>query len=399
MATNGRNPRSPVRRNARDDAAPEDSSPRAAERSGGAIGDKGDGSEPSPDQNRALITACAPARARGSFQSRITPPRTPFSAWQVGDDPATWSGVSGRLHSAFTQRCEQGKLATVLWDSETRDARVVRGYCKSYRCRVCGSLVAKVIRDRIAAAVAKRAWWLYLVVTFDPKDFDHSWDAYKRAGVLWDDKLRKRMAREFGPFVYVQTWERHVRASAFPHMNLIVSGEGLRAAVEEAGTEWRFDPRAGHGTGAWCNFTHLRKWFARAVPQCGFGKRVWAQVLDDAPSMAAYLAKATEDMSAARWKDGDQTTIGAPRKFRRLRASRGLLPKVETDPFLEGLVVPCEPDAIPMVPDKDTGLLYVDPAWCDRIRLEQAEQRARAKEEEHEDRFETGSEGVSNSST
>lgn len=346
------------------------------------------------DRNRRpdlAHNARARVSARGSSQSRITPPpeHSPYTR------KAVWTGVPGRLHSETTQRCETGSLSVLTWDRETGDVRVSRGYCKGYRCRICGSLVARELRDRITSAVASRPWWLYLVLTFDPADFDSSWDAYHRAGKLWDWSLRKRIERTFGPVEYVQTWERHVSARQFPHLNLILTGAGLRRAVNEAGVEERHYAGAGHGRGRLCRFTPLRRWFARAAPETGFGRRVWVEVLDVEHSIAAYLAKAAQDLSAARWKAGDQTPIGAPPHFRRVRASRGLLPPVpEPDPFVEGILVPKRPDEIPLVPHVATGEGLVDPAWLDRTRLDAAAARARRKLEPPIPRFETGEERV-----
>lgn len=249
--------------------------------------------------------------------------------------------------------------------------------------------MAKELRDRVSAAVERRGWWLYLVVTFDPAHFDSTWSAYERAGVLWDKGLRRRIERRFGKVDYVQTWERHVAGRKMPHLNLILSGAGLRQAVDEAGVEWRFDPKAGHGAGRWCRFTHLRRWFAQAIPASGFGRRVWVEVLDEPSGIAAYLAKAAQDLSGARWKAGDQTPIGAPPHFRRLRSSKGLLPPVEDDEHTTGILVRTDEVEIPMIPSA-TGEALVDPAWIADIQLEQAKARAIAKGKKKEPRFETG---------
>lgn len=341
-----------------------------------------------PPAGRKSEARARPYAGAGSSQSRISGPRTTPNSVENSLAISAWNGVPGRLHSATTKRCEKGELTALVWDRETGDVRVSQGYCKGYRCRVCGSLVAKQLRDRITVAVESRRWWLYLVLTFDPKDFDSSWDAYLRAGKLWHDVLRKRIAREFGRFEYVQTWERHVGGKQFPHLNLILTGPELREAAIEAGIEDRFYDGAGHGRGRVCRFTHLRKWFAHAVPQCGFGKRVWVEVLDAENSIAAYLAKAAQDLSSARWKAGDQTTIGAPPHFRRVRASRGLLPPLPEAEFDTGLLVPLHPEAIPHVPHEVTGEAIVDPAFVARVQLEQAD--ARRRREPKEPRFETG---------
>lgn len=65
---------------------------------------------------------------------------------------------------------------------------------------------------------------------------------------------------------------------------------------------------------------------AEAAPASGFGRRVWVEVVDSSEAMAAYLVKVAEEFSRSAFKVGDQRPLGAPRHFRRMRASRGLLP-------------------------------------------------------------------------
>lgn len=373
----------------------------AAERSG-AGRQIAPNAERAHTRDRARDRACAHtrarimrARARGSSQSRITPPpNVPFT-WRPGDPPEDWIGVAGRLHSGTTKRCEQGRLTALVWDRDTGDVRATRGYCRGYRCRQCGSLVAKELRDRVTTAVQSRGWWLYLVLTFNPAAFDSSWDAYRRAGVLWDKRLRQRIEHAFGPFCYIQTWERHVGPAQFPHLNLVLSGDGLRRATEEAGVEDRYHAPAGHGKGRWCRFPLSRPWWTENVPACGFGLRVWVEVLDREHSIAAYLAKAAEDLSAARWKAGDQTPIGAPPHFRRLRASRGLLPPLPPpDPYTEGLLVPRDLAHVPFVAHASTGEAIVDPAFVAQAIRERREALERQRTTKRAPRFETGRPGM-----
>lgn len=176
-------------------------------------------------------------------------------------------------------------------------------------------------------AATSRAWWVYLVLTFNPADFACGWDAYRDAQHRFH-VLRQALRREYGTVEYLQTWERHVRGNVTPHVNVLLRAPDLRRALEKGGVELRHDPRAGHGAGRLCAFPRgwRRTWLQPRAQAAGFGLRVWAELVGDAAGMAAYLTKAAHDLGASRYKAGDQTPIGAPPHFRRLRASRGLLP-------------------------------------------------------------------------
>ena len=118
-------------------------------------------------------------------------------------------------------------------------------------------------------------------------------------------KLRKRLTRQFGPLLYIQTWEAH--RSGYPHVNLCVSNASFHAA---AGREGRFDnPR----------------FLLKQVKESGFGWKCYAEPIRDAQRMAGYLTKLGLELAGAAQKN--QVPVRAPPHFRRIRSSRGLLPK------------------------------------------------------------------------
>jgi hypothetical protein len=164
-----------------------------------------------------------------------------------------------------------------------------------------------------------------VVLTFDPKAWSSRWDAYKRGAWLWDHRLRRRLERRHGKLSYVQTWERH--ASGWPHLNLLVSSDELREHVSALPSEHREDANAGHGKGRLCHWTAYRRELGPLVEGSGFGQRLWCEIVDSRQSLASYLAKIAEEFSRAAFKVGDQRPLGAPPHFRRVRASRGLLPE------------------------------------------------------------------------
>lgn len=249
----------------------------------------------------------------------------------AGRDPEVWpEGVAGRLALASVRACETHRWTILQAPSEPgaeSGPRAIPFACKSWRCRRCGWWVARDDMKRLTTAATSRDWWIYLVLTFDPADFDCGWDAYRDAEDRWRI-LKQSMRRAFGPVEYVQTWERHVRANVTPHVNVLLRAPRLRAAVEAGGVVLRQDDRAGHGHGRVCALPRgwRRDWLQGHAQSAGFGLRVWAEVVGDSAGMAWYLAKAAHDLGASRFKRGDQTPIGAPPHFRRLRASRGLMP-------------------------------------------------------------------------
>lgn len=325
-------------------------------------------------------SAGRPAGAPGGAYSRRAPGSSLSKNKRVADPlrlptagvGETWSDpVDGRLRQKSVQACERGLWAMLSWPTEAgregHEYEVRPFRCGSWRCRRCGWWTARDDYRRVEAGALSRSWWLYLVLTFDPKDWRSPWDAYTGAYELWHDGLRKRLQRAYGRVEYVQTWERHVRTSRYPHVNVLLTGDGLREEVIAQGIEDRFDDRAGHGRGRWCRFPRWRtSWLAQAAPAVGFGRRVWAEVIDAPAAMAWYLVKAAHDLADARFKVGDQTPIGAPPGFRRFRASHGLLPpRAKGDGTRTGAIV-TEPVSAYL--DQATGELEVGPEDADVAR-------------------------------
>lgn len=241
------------------------------------------------------------------------------------------------------QACEAQAWSMLSFQSqgEERAAGDVHAsgfYCGSWRCRRCAWRCAREDYRRIEKGVLSRSWWVYAVLTFDPSQWASPWDAYRGGARLWDKRLRRRLERRYGKLAYVQTWERTLRG--WPHLNLLLAGDALEADVRSQPEEWRWTPTGNHGAGRWAHWTRWRRWLNRAAVGgeplktkpgrrggAGFGKRVWVEIVDSREAVAAYLVKVAHEISAAAFKTGDQRPLGAPRHFRRIRASRGLLPE------------------------------------------------------------------------
>jgi hypothetical protein len=195
---------------------------------------------------------------------------------------------------------------------------------------------------RLQAAVTSRSWWLYAVLTFDRRaDDSDPWLAYKRAGLQWNNRLAKRLARRFGRLEYVQTWEAH--ADGWPHVNLLMTSPGLRADVEQYDDELR--EVESHGRKRMAHWTAWRSYrldargerdkFESWSTSAGFGERTWIEIVDSREGMACYLAKVAREIGSTIWKRKkgglDQRPLNAPPHFRRIRASRGLLPERQAE--------------------------------------------------------------------
>lgn len=259
----------------------------------------------------------------GSLTEHLTPLlRRGSRARRIAQEP-----VPGRLRLASVEACERQSWTLLLWHKggEGRSSIVAAPYrCGSWRCRRCAWAVARDDHRRIARAVIARPWWLYAVLTFDPREWRSAWDAYAGGARLWDKRLRRRLERSYGRLEYVQTWERHL--NGWPHLNVLLRSPALEDHVRALPERFTWTRSGNHGRGRLAHSTRWRRWLAAIAPACGFGMRVWVEVVDSKAAISAYLVKVADEMSRATFKTGNQSPIGAPPHFRRLRTSRGLLP-------------------------------------------------------------------------
>lgn len=284
-----------------------------------------------------------------------------------------------------------GGASVLLYDrtGNRPGVRLGRYLCGSWRCRVCGPLDAAKVLNWIQGGMGTRDWWLYLVLTFDPSRFACTWDAYDAFGKLWEKRLLRRLERAFGKLTYVRTTERHVGGRRMPHFNIALSSDTLRDVVERSGVVRKFDKRAGHGGGRWCKLPRsFRRWLNPIVEECGFGKRLWVEVVDDAHGMGAYIAKCAHDLGAARFKAGNQVPHGCPPHFRRYAAGGDFPKKPERPPTEWGMqIVRTRPEHVPRVVDEngdavldDDGEPFVNPEWAAQAIERERDAAAMARE-------------------
>lgn len=250
--------------------------------------------------------------------------------------------MPGRRELSSVRACETEAWSLAFWKRDLMQAEgvsVAPLLCGSWRCRRCAWFRGAVDWARCSKGISSRPWWLYLVLTFDPRLYVDRWDAYRAAGDCWDHGLRRSLERSFGKFVYLQTWERH--RNGWPHCNVVLSGDGLERAHEESGTvrrRARRSPRL-------CKFSpSIRQRVLTLAERAGFGTgSLWCEVIDTTDggeAMANYLVKLAKELTGAAHKKGCQAPIDAPRHFRRIRASRGLLPAPVSSNEWTGQMIP-----------------------------------------------------------
>jgi len=218
-------------------------------------------------------------------------------------EAATWHlhlWPIGEEHGADTE-CQRIPFACRSWRHE--------GECRKWR----GALDWWRVRE----AVKTRNDWVYVVLTFrQPDDELGRWKTYLQAGKSWDI-MRKRIVRSYGKLQYIQTLERHSRGGC--HCNVLLGNHAIAKEVELDWKKWRSG------------------FLKSTAVSCGFGPVCWVERVDDNVSgIAGYLTKLANELTGSGPKN--QVPVDAPPHFRRIRASRGLLPK-KTDPELTGQLV------------------------------------------------------------
>lgn len=176
--------------------------------------------------------------------------------------------------------------------------------CRSWRhegeCRMW-----KASQDfaRLAQAIKDGGPWTYVVLTFAQSDWPDKFAQYKSGLSIWA-KLRKRISREWGKFKYIQTWERHLEGGA--HVNVVIDNVDIyNSAIED--------------------FRTFRNWLEPNAVEVGFGFRTWVEPVIGDDGMAGYLTKLAIELTGAEGKS--QVPIDAPPHFRRIRSSKGTIPR------------------------------------------------------------------------
>lgn len=130
------------------------------------------------------------------------------------------------------------------------------------------------------------------------------------------------MTRAFGRLEYIIVVERH--ADGWPHVNILIRNAKLARLC--AGDGWK----------------RVRsRWLRGHAQACGFGFITWLAPVKNYNAMSTYIVKLAGEMGKL-----CQVPMNAPRHFRRLRASRGLLPARPKNEEITGRLTRCEVEEV-----------------------------------------------------
>ena len=231
----------------------------------------------------------------------------------------------------YIQACKEGAWHLQVWDKagDRTSAKRIPFRCRSWRHEgACREWCGACDFVRCSEAIASRQHWSFLTLTFKHREWKrHRLDLLFRFGYYAWSALRKRLYRECGRIWYIQTWEIH--KSQYPHCHVAISNENVRRHADEC---YLWESVYGNVATPW-----KRNWLEPAVEQVGFGNVCDLRPIWDGSGVAGYLAKLARELTGAGTKH--QVPINAPRHFRRLRASKGLLPKRLKDEHITGALV------------------------------------------------------------
>lgn len=293
--------------------------------------------------HQAVLTGGSSILSLGGAPGRAVPGRTPRRLHYHGIED-----VDGDVHlSACRDRhqhirdghsieqCQAGVFPpAVMWNRDVPrnpahfkasdvDGKKIPMRCKSWRCEKCRPYVFRRDFARIMGALESRRAWLFSVQTVIPERWKGGEASAYRNFWRGLQRLRQRLSYMLGkPVEYVAVIEAHV--SGWPHANLLLTWEGLDQVKD----------LAAYSKG-------IERWMKDNAPSCGLGYSVYCEPVADVRKVGSYCAGTAAGMKGYGPKDGDlrrtaaetlkkarQTPLNAPLGFRRLRASRGLLPPI-----------------------------------------------------------------------
>ena len=259
---------------------------------------------------------------KGSSQNPITSHYKNKSSYHVvagvPDQPLKRSKTSLK-QPLYIQACEN-KSWTLKLHKKSGEGKswLVCYKCRSWRhAGECARARGAVDYVRIKNAITKLGDnWIYLVFTFDrSKSLENS---YKNIIDCWN-KFRCRFSRNFGKFSYIVLIEQH--GDGYPHVNVLIKNDLFYESCRDE------------------NWKDLRKnWLDKNVMESGFGWKYWVEPMRSKEAISGYFVKLIGQMSAEFTKPS-QIPISAPKGFRRLRASKGLLARAFKDYTLTGELI------------------------------------------------------------
>jgi len=219
------------------------------------------------------------------------------------------------LPKTYVHACEQNKWTVLTWNrSEPFRITARRFKCRSWR-HYGDCLRWKNAQDfaRLKQGISSKGeGWVYVVLTVERLPLgttDALFKSYRSLLSAWD-KLRKRLARFYGALSYITLVEQH--RDGYPHLNLVIYNAKLH---RRASRHWRW----------------VRSRVNTMAIKSGFGLRIWLEPVRSEDAIAGYFVKLTSEIAKL-----SQVPVSAPSHFRRLRASRGVLPARFKNPDMTG---------------------------------------------------------------
>lgn len=165
---------------------------------------------------------------------------------------------------------------------------------------------------RIMGALETYTCWTFLVLTYPQKQWPDVRELF-REGVRHWSRLRKKIEYYYPGMKYIQTWEIH--KSGWPHVQVLIQHKGLYDSTK------KHRMKVKRKLDAWAQ-------------QAGFGYLRWIRCVYSKAGIADYFSKVAMELNTV--GKHDQLPINAPKHFRRIRASEGLLPKRIKDDKVTG---------------------------------------------------------------
>jgi len=223
--------------------------------------------------------------------------------------------------------CAENAWSLHAWQKgkSPKDTGIVVPFrCKSWRhAGACARWKASQDFARCHEALTQNGRrWVYMMVTFAQQEWKNPIDQYLYGSDMWY-LAKKMLEREYGKIRYIQTWERHKRPGS--HFNNAIECKGL---FERVNGDKKFRERNA------CILPILK--------HCGFGEICWVERMRCARDLARYISKLSHELIGAELKG--QVPFDAPPHFRRLRASRGILPPAHKGEEWTGRMIFCPTD-------------------------------------------------------
>jgi hypothetical protein len=213
----------------------------------------------------------------------------------------------------YVVACLEEKWHLRLFNKDTQEVLRIPYRCNSWRCSKCGGKIARRDYRRTFEAFNRHEQWAFMVLTLDVDSFKKrnlsNQFAYKIINYNLV-KLRQRIERKYGSFDFVRVVER-TPSNSFPHVNVVFHCKELFEQFQDDDQILKWNKR----------------WLTGNAKQCGFGIKHTITFARNKQAVASYLGKTGLFSTIAKEvSKQSQVPFDAPPHFRRIGATRGLLP-------------------------------------------------------------------------